>query len=125
MALRTAHHGARDVEQQKAGYEARTGIGDWPGRKGEARQRFDAWPDGTLEGVRVGVERANHFPEDGDPAVAERFEAAVERLAALGATVTEVVLPHHAETLTAILREDPPELSGPGRGTFGSLDRHA
>ncbi|HEY6760392.1 MAG TPA: amidase [Baekduia sp.] len=74
-----------------------------PSSRDEPVPRFDAWLDGTLEGVRVGAERASHFPQDGDPAVAERFEAAVAQLAALGATVTEVVLPHHAETLTAMM----------------------
>ncbi|HET6509985.1 MAG TPA: amidase [Baekduia sp.] len=75
-----------------------------PSSRDEPVGRFDAGAaGGSLEGVRVGVERANHFPGDGDPAVAERFEAAVEALGALGATVAEVELPHHAETLTAMM----------------------
>jgi aspartyl-tRNA(Asn)/glutamyl-tRNA(Gln) amidotransferase subunit A len=60
---------------------------------------------GSLEGLRIGVERANHFGvvDDEDPAVAPAFEAAVAALEALGATVVEVVLPHVAETATAAM----------------------
>jgi aspartyl-tRNA(Asn)/glutamyl-tRNA(Gln) amidotransferase subunit A len=61
--------------------------------------------DGSLEGLRIGVERASHFGvvDDEDPAVAPAFEAAVVALEALGATVVEVVLPHVAETATAAM----------------------
>jgi len=58
---------------------------------------------GSLEGLRIGVERASHLGvvEGEDPAVEPAFEAAVATLDALGATVVEVTLPHVAETLTA------------------------
>lgn len=57
---------------------------------------------GGLEGVRIGVERVNHLGGDlADPALEETFEAAVDTLTGLGATVTEVELPHYRETVTA------------------------
>jgi aspartyl-tRNA(Asn)/glutamyl-tRNA(Gln) amidotransferase subunit A len=56
---------------------------------------------GSLEGVRVGVDRVNTFGDGTDPAVAPAFEAAVAQLAALGATVVDVTLPRYAE-MTAI-----------------------
>ncbi len=61
--------------------------------------------DGSLAGLRVGVERINHLgvdPEE-DPAVAATFEAAVARLGELGATVVEVTIPHYAEALVAAM----------------------
>jgi aspartyl-tRNA(Asn)/glutamyl-tRNA(Gln) amidotransferase subunit A len=61
--------------------------------------------DGSLEGLRIGVERVSHFGviDDEDPAVAPAFEAAVAALEALGATVVEVTLPLVAETSTAAM----------------------
>ena len=47
------------------------------------------------------VERTNHFPDGADPAVAPCFDAAAETLAALGADVVEVTLPHYGEMATA------------------------
>jgi aspartyl-tRNA(Asn)/glutamyl-tRNA(Gln) amidotransferase subunit A len=66
---------------------------------------FLAGLDGSLAGLRIGVERANHLGVDAeeDPAVAATFEAAVERLGALGATVVEVEIPHYAEALVAAM----------------------
>jgi aspartyl-tRNA(Asn)/glutamyl-tRNA(Gln) amidotransferase subunit A len=66
---------------------------------------FLAGLDGSLAGVRIGVERANHLGVDAeeDAAVAATFEAAVERLGALGATVVEVEIPHYAEALVAAM----------------------
>jgi aspartyl-tRNA(Asn)/glutamyl-tRNA(Gln) amidotransferase subunit A len=58
--------------------------------------------NGSLAGLRIGVERANHLGVDGeDPAVEPAFEAAVRELEALGATVAEVQLPLHAEVMAA------------------------
>jgi aspartyl-tRNA(Asn)/glutamyl-tRNA(Gln) amidotransferase subunit A len=54
---------------------------------------------GDLTGMRIGVERANHFPEQADPAAVATFEAAVAQLAALGAELVEVELPYYAETM--------------------------
>lgn len=54
---------------------------------------------GRLEGLRIGVERANHFSEHDDPAAGPAFEAAVEMLASLGASVLEVTIPHYPEGL--------------------------
>jgi aspartyl-tRNA(Asn)/glutamyl-tRNA(Gln) amidotransferase subunit A len=58
--------------------------------------------DGSLTGLRIGVDRANTLGRaQEDPAAAPAFEAAVAELEARGATVVEVVLPHYEETLTA------------------------
>jgi aspartyl-tRNA(Asn)/glutamyl-tRNA(Gln) amidotransferase subunit A len=57
--------------------------------------------DGTLDGVRIGVVRENHFPDDADPALAPAFDEALRVLAGLGATLVEVSLPYWAETITA------------------------
>jgi aspartyl-tRNA(Asn)/glutamyl-tRNA(Gln) amidotransferase subunit A len=59
--------------------------------------------DGSLRGVRVGVERAHHFPEEADPALAATFEVAVKALARLGADVVEVTLPYYEEMRTATM----------------------
>ncbi|MEV4420927.1 amidase [Patulibacter sp. NPDC049589] len=64
---------------------------------------FCATADGRLDGVRVGVERANHLGDQDDPALLGVFEQAVAQLEALGATVVEVVIPHYQEALTAML----------------------
>ncbi|HWF71954.1 MAG TPA: amidase [Solirubrobacteraceae bacterium] len=55
-----------------------------------------------LTALRIGVERANHLGgELEDPAAAPAFERAVAVLKGLGAAVTEVEIPHYAETVTA------------------------
>jgi aspartyl-tRNA(Asn)/glutamyl-tRNA(Gln) amidotransferase subunit A len=66
-------------------------------------QDYLAALDGSLEGVRVGVERAHHFPEEADPALAGTFDSAVEALAGLGADVVEVSLPYYQEMRAALL----------------------
>jgi aspartyl-tRNA(Asn)/glutamyl-tRNA(Gln) amidotransferase subunit A len=58
---------------------------------------------GSLEGVRVGVEREHHFPDDADPALAGCFEAAVEALVVLGATPVEVSLPYYQQMRAAMM----------------------
>jgi aspartyl-tRNA(Asn)/glutamyl-tRNA(Gln) amidotransferase subunit A len=50
---------------------------------------------GTLVGMRIGVERVHHSPENADPAVGPCFDAAVSALEGLGATVVEVELPYY------------------------------
>jgi aspartyl-tRNA(Asn)/glutamyl-tRNA(Gln) amidotransferase subunit A len=63
---------------------------------------YTALLDGSLEGLRIGVERDHHTRVDGvDPAVVERFEAAVEVLEAGGAKVTEISIPFVDEVRTA------------------------
>ncbi|HVX23191.1 MAG TPA: amidase [Acidimicrobiales bacterium] len=63
---------------------------------------FSAGMDaGTLAGIRIGVDRTHHFPDDGDPAVLECFDLAVAELEDLGATVTEVALPNFEEMVAA------------------------
>jgi aspartyl-tRNA(Asn)/glutamyl-tRNA(Gln) amidotransferase subunit A len=57
---------------------------------------------GDLTGLRIGVERANHFPPEADPAVAGCFDAAIATLAELGAELIEVRLPWYAEVTTAL-----------------------
>lgn len=59
--------------------------------------------DGSLVGLRVGVERANHLADGDDPAVAPAFEAAVAVLEELGATLVEVELPHYGPVSTAMM----------------------
>lgn len=53
--------------------------------------------------MRIGVQRANHLGPDDDPAVAPAFEAAVDVLRSLGASIVDVTIPHYAETVTAML----------------------
>jgi aspartyl-tRNA(Asn)/glutamyl-tRNA(Gln) amidotransferase subunit A len=56
---------------------------------------------GDLTGLRIGVERAHHFPPAADPALAGCFDAAIATLASLGATLVEVTLPYYDEVNTA------------------------
>jgi aspartyl-tRNA(Asn)/glutamyl-tRNA(Gln) amidotransferase subunit A len=64
---------------------------------------FSADLDGSLAGLRIGVERVNHLKDGDDPAVAPAFEAAVETLTALGATVVEVELPLYDAMVVAMM----------------------
>ena len=63
---------------------------------------FTAELGGRLDGVRVGVQRAHHFPDGSDPALAGCFAAAVDALTALGADVVEVRVPYYVEVTTAV-----------------------
>jgi aspartyl-tRNA(Asn)/glutamyl-tRNA(Gln) amidotransferase subunit A len=58
---------------------------------------------GDLAGVRVGVDRVNHFPAQADPALAGCFDAAVSALRDLGASVVEVTLPYWDEMKVATM----------------------
>jgi aspartyl-tRNA(Asn)/glutamyl-tRNA(Gln) amidotransferase subunit A len=58
---------------------------------------------GSLIGVRIGVERANHFPPEADPSARDCFEAAVSVLKELGASLVEVELPYYAEVNAAMM----------------------
>jgi aspartyl-tRNA(Asn)/glutamyl-tRNA(Gln) amidotransferase subunit A len=58
---------------------------------------------GSLAGLRVGIDRVHHFPEQVDPALTGCFEAAVSALESLGATVVDVSLPYWEEMLTATM----------------------
>jgi aspartyl-tRNA(Asn)/glutamyl-tRNA(Gln) amidotransferase subunit A len=58
---------------------------------------------GDLSGMRVGVVRDHHFPEESDPALRGCFDAAVAELAGLGADIVEVTLPYYEETTTAAM----------------------
>jgi aspartyl-tRNA(Asn)/glutamyl-tRNA(Gln) amidotransferase subunit A len=62
---------------------------------------LDGSLDASLDGVRIGVVREHHFPDDADPALAPAFDAALDVLAGLGATLVEATLPYWAETITA------------------------
>jgi aspartyl-tRNA(Asn)/glutamyl-tRNA(Gln) amidotransferase subunit A len=57
--------------------------------------------DGSMAGLRVGVERAHHLKPGGDPDAIAAFEAAVKVLASLGATVVEVSIPYFDEVTAA------------------------
>ena len=59
--------------------------------------------DGSLAGLRVGVDREHHFPPGVDPELAPRFEAALAELEALGATLVDVSLPYWQEMNTATM----------------------
>jgi aspartyl-tRNA(Asn)/glutamyl-tRNA(Gln) amidotransferase subunit A len=59
--------------------------------------------DGSLSGVRVGVDREHHFPDDADPALRVTFEQAVTGLESLGATIVEVSLPYYDEMRAGLL----------------------
>jgi aspartyl-tRNA(Asn)/glutamyl-tRNA(Gln) amidotransferase subunit A len=64
---------------------------------------FLAGFDGSLAGIRIGVERANHLgASDADPAVAAAFEDALGTLKSLGASLVEVEIPYYAEACTAM-----------------------
>ena len=66
----------------------------------------DAYLDalgGSLEGMKVGVQRSHHTRTDADPALAALFDQAVTTLTELGATVVAVELPLFDEMLTALL----------------------
>ena len=54
-----------------------------------------------LDGLRIGVERYNHFGEYDDPEARPCFEESVSTLTSLGASVTEVEIAHYAETCAA------------------------
>ncbi len=58
---------------------------------------FSALLGGSLDGIRIGVDRVNHSPAGNDPALARALEGAVEALGALGASVVEVTLPYYRE----------------------------
>lgn len=56
----------------------------------------------SLAGMRIGVERAHHLGvAEQDPALERIFEAALDVLRALGATVVDVEISHYDETRTA------------------------
>ena len=57
---------------------------------------------GDLTGMKIGVDYANHFPEQADPALRGCFDAAVSTLADLGADIVEVTLPLYDEVTTAL-----------------------
>jgi aspartyl-tRNA(Asn)/glutamyl-tRNA(Gln) amidotransferase subunit A len=59
--------------------------------------------DGSLEGVRIGVDRVHTFAPGVDPAVAPLFEAALEALASRGATLVDVSLPYYAEMMAVCM----------------------
>lgn len=58
---------------------------------------------GDLSGVRIGVERAHHFPDDVDPALAGCFEAALAALSSRGAHLVDVSLPYFEEINVALM----------------------
>lgn len=58
--------------------------------------------DGSVEGLHIGVERANHLGAAGiDAAAVDAFEAAVQVLEKAGAKVTEVTIPQYDDLKTA------------------------
>jgi aspartyl-tRNA(Asn)/glutamyl-tRNA(Gln) amidotransferase subunit A len=57
--------------------------------------------DGSVAGLRIGVDRVHHLPEGCDPAVAESLERSLTVLEQMGASVVEVSLPHYDVGITA------------------------
>jgi aspartyl-tRNA(Asn)/glutamyl-tRNA(Gln) amidotransferase subunit A len=57
---------------------------------------------GDLRGVRIGVVREHHFPDEADPALGGCFDLAVAKLADLGAEIVDVVLPYYDQVSTAL-----------------------
>ena len=55
-----------------------------------------------ISGLRIGIERTHHFPDDADPALVGAFDAAVATLASLGAEIVEVTLPYYEEMEAAL-----------------------
>jgi aspartyl-tRNA(Asn)/glutamyl-tRNA(Gln) amidotransferase subunit A len=58
---------------------------------------------GSLDGVRVGIERTHHFPEGSDPSLQPAFDEAIELLRSLGAETTEVTLEYFVEATLATM----------------------
>jgi len=58
---------------------------------------------GDLAGLRIGVVREHHFPEDADPALERVFDETLSLADDLGATLVEVSLPYWNELTTAVL----------------------
>jgi aspartyl-tRNA(Asn)/glutamyl-tRNA(Gln) amidotransferase subunit A len=57
---------------------------------------------GDLRGLRIGVERSHHFPEDADPALGGCFDRALATMEALGADLVEITLPYYDEIGAAL-----------------------
>lgn len=72
-----------------------------PASADRAVERFSDALDGSMEGLRIGVDRARHFPAGTDPDVAPAFDEALAALEQAGAEVVEVTLPHWDEAVAA------------------------
>src|ERR1700722_1415360 len=57
---------------------------------------------GDLSGMRIGVVREHHFPDEADPALRGCFDAAVAKLGEVGADVVEITLPYYQEVSAAL-----------------------
>ena len=67
-----------------------------PASADEPVPRYSRALSGSLAGVRLGVDRANHLDRPGGaPELTARFEAALEELAAAGAELVPVELPRY------------------------------
>jgi aspartyl-tRNA(Asn)/glutamyl-tRNA(Gln) amidotransferase subunit A len=56
-----------------------------------------------IRGLRVGVERAHHFPPEADSRLAQTFDAALAELESLGARLTDVSLPLYDQARAATM----------------------
>ncbi len=93
---------ARSARDAAATLEAIAGPD--PRDPASAEREVEPWLDrldGSVVGLRIGVERAHHFPAGTDPDVAPAFEEAVDVLRHAGAEVVEVTLPHWDEAMAA------------------------
>jgi len=75
---------------------------------------------GDLTGLRIGVVREHHFPDDRDPALDSTFDAAVAVLTEQGATVVEVTLPYWQEMITVDMITMGSEALAYHRGDLGN-----
>jgi aspartyl-tRNA(Asn)/glutamyl-tRNA(Gln) amidotransferase subunit A len=82
---------ARDARQAAAALEAIAG----------GEEAFLPRPGGSVEGLRIGVERAHHFPDGTDADVAPAFEEALAVLAGAGAELVDIALPFWEEAAAA------------------------
>lgn len=67
--------------------------------------------DGSLEGLRIGIDRSNTVDRDGaDPELAPLFDAAVAELETAGATVVEITIPYFQELTDVTMLSWPAEV---------------
>ena len=74
----------------------------------------------SLAGLRIGVERAHHFPPESDPALAGTFERRSPSSAGLGAKLVDVSLPYYDEMRAATMVTSRAEAMAYHRGDLQS-----
>ncbi|GAA1922364.1 Asp-tRNA(Asn)/Glu-tRNA(Gln) amidotransferase subunit GatA [Microbacterium aoyamense] len=64
--------------------------------------RFAVDPHRDLTGMRIGVVREHHFPENSDPAAEPAYRDALARLEERGAVLVDVALPRYREAVASV-----------------------